>query len=557
MDLCRTAPLTIVLAIVAFAALTPDTRAEDPPLRTVIDDYVHAADPSYRWRIVSEEPAGAGTSLVVEFVSQRWLTAEDVDRTEWRHWLTVAVPEKVTSDVGLLFIGGGRNGRGAPDGPSGDMRTVAAATNTVAAELRMVPNQPLVFHDDGVERFEDDLIGYAWRQYLETGEARWLPRNAMVKSAVRAMDTITAVLAAREAPIEVDRFVVAGGSKRGWTTWLTGAVDPRVIAIAPIVIDVLNADISMRHHFAAYGFWAPSIGNYVDHGIMERMDEPRLAELYRLVDPYHYRHRLTMPKYIINASGDQFFLPDSSQFYLRDLRGETYLRYVPNADHGLDGSDALAGLVAFHGLMATGGKPPSIHWRWDDERLTVFTSGEPVEVKLWQATNPSARDFRIETFGPGFGSRTLDATGPGLYQTVIQPPAAGWKAAFAEAAFDVGGKVFKVSTSVRVTPDTVPFVDKSPTQPASITAVCTPASGSDAAALGKTLASELRRNGVGRRTRSVVKDTRLYLNWTPAGGLYARAQEVRQRLEDGGCTGFAWQLESGREITLPPVRVSR
>ena len=176
----------------------------------------------------------------------------------------------------------------------------------------------------------------------------------MVKSAVRAMDTITAVLAAREAPIEVDRFVVAGGSKRGWTTWLTGAVDPRVIAIAPIVIDVLNADISMRHHFAAYGFWAPSIGNYVDHGIMERMDEPRLAELYRLVDPYHYRHRLTMPKYIINASGDQFFLPDSSQFYLRDLRGETYLRYVPNADHGLDGSDALAGLVAFHGLMATG-----------------------------------------------------------------------------------------------------------------------------------------------------------------------------------------------------------
>ena len=37
-----------------------------------------------------------------------------------------------------------------------------------------------------------------------------------------------------------------------------------------------------------------------------------------------------MPKFMLNASGDQFFLPDSSQFYFDDLRGEKHLRYVPN-----------------------------------------------------------------------------------------------------------------------------------------------------------------------------------------------------------------------------------
>ena len=58
--------------------------------------------------------------------------------------------------------------------------------------------------------------------------------------------------------------------------------------------------------------------------------------LYDVEDPYCYRHRLTMPKYILTASGDQFFLPDCSQFYFDDLQGEKYLRTVPNADHGMD-----------------------------------------------------------------------------------------------------------------------------------------------------------------------------------------------------------------------------
>ena len=51
----------------------------------------------------------------------------------------------------------------------------------------------------------------------------------MATSAVRAMDAVQAFLGAREEnPVTVESFVVAGGSKRGWTTWLTGAVDRRV-----------------------------------------------------------------------------------------------------------------------------------------------------------------------------------------------------------------------------------------------------------------------------------------------------------------------------------------
>src|SRR5579883_2168441 len=48
--------------------------------------------------------------------------------------------------------------------------------------------------------------------------------------------------------LKVDHFVVAGGSKRGWTTWLVGTVDPRVIAIVPLVIDALNSEKITQHH---------------------------------------------------------------------------------------------------------------------------------------------------------------------------------------------------------------------------------------------------------------------------------------------------------------------
>ena len=303
----------------------------------------------------------------------------------------------------------------------------------------MVPNQPLIFHGDGVRRVEDDLIGYTWDQYIQTGEARWLARNPMVKSAVRAMDTITAATAKEANGHTVDKFVVAGGSKRGWTTWLTGAMDDRVVAIIPIVIDVLNADVSMRHHFAAYGYWAPAVGNYVQHGIMERMGNPRLIEAYKLVDPYYYRHRLKIPKLILNAAGDQFFLPDSSQFYWDDLQGEKHLRYVPNTDHGMGRSDAVRTVIAFYSMIVNGKQRPRFSWTVEDDgSFKVTTIDKPKTVRLWQATNPTHRDFRVDTLGRAYKSTELSAAPDGTYTANVKKPEKGWTAYFVELTYDKG-----------------------------------------------------------------------------------------------------------------------
>ena len=539
----------------ALALVAAHAFASDLPARTAIDDYVQAADDS-SWKIVSSAEVDGLATIVVDLVSQTWLTTEEVDRTEWQHWLTLTIPSEVASNVALLYIGGGSNGREPPAAPRREMAAIARATGTVVAELGMVPNQPLVFHGDGKPRYEDDLIGYAWVQYLRTGEPRWLPRNAMVKSAVRAMDAVSAVMAG-EAGGErtVDRFVVAGASKRGWTTWMVGAMDARVVGIIPIVIDVLNVTPSMRHHFAAYGFWAPSIGDYVAHGIMRHLDDPKLAELYRLVDPFYYRHRLAMPKLVLNAAGDQFFLPDSAQFYWRDLRGESYLRIVPNADHGLGGSDAVETIAAFHALLAQGRKPPQLSWTKKQGTLRVLTEQEPAEVRLWQATNPQARDFRLETLGAAFADTVVEADAPGLYSARVEAPESGWTAWFLELAYDVGAaSPLKLSTEVMVTPDTLPFADKAADGPASATILCRVGEGelADLAEAVQSFGQNAEVAAAGMATE--VHDGVFYVNWTPAGDIRASAAAVQGFLQERGCENFNYQLESGPGATMPPVQ---
>src|SRR6185436_6599338 len=114
----------------------------------------------------------------------------------------------------------------------------------------------------------------------------------MAKSAVRAMDAVTEFVQ-QNGGSKIQGFVVAGASKRGWTTWLTGAVDPRVNAIAPMVIDLLNMVPQMAHQLATWGSFSEQLHDYTGRGIQVHMLGTAGQELRAMVDPYSYRARLT------------------------------------------------------------------------------------------------------------------------------------------------------------------------------------------------------------------------------------------------------------------------
>ncbi len=456
--------LRVGLAVLAAASCLPGATRE-----TALDRYVQAPDPHFKYELVRTLPGDGYTAYVLSLTSQQYLTEADVNRTVWRHWLTVIKPRQVKSGIGLLMIGGGSMDDPAPDKAGGLAADVAVMTGAVTAELRMVPNQPVVFRGETRERYEDAIIAYTWDKFLRTGDERWPLRLAMTKSAVRAMDAVTGFMASEAGgKVKVDRFVVTGASKRGWTTWTTGAADRRVVAIMPAVIDLLNIVPSFQHHYRVYGAYSSEVDDYAQAGIMKWSNTVEYRNLMKIEEPFEYRDRLTMPKFIINASGDQYFLPDSSQFYFDQLPGEKYLRYVPNADHDVTkGTDAGESAAAFFESIVKGTERPRFTWKIaEDGTISVESETKPLAVKLWRATNPAARDFRLEKIGKAYRSRALKPAAPGRYIATVPKPAKGYTAYFIELTYPSAGKYpFKFTTGVKVVPDTYPFPPDKETPP--------------------------------------------------------------------------------------------
>jgi PhoPQ-activated pathogenicity-related protein len=169
-----------------------------------------------------------------------------------------------------------------------------------------------------------------------------------------------------------------------------------------------------------------------------------------------------MPKFEIFGAGDEYFLPDSSQFYFYDLPGVKYMRCVPNGDHSLDGTDALYTLWGCYQSIIFKTSLPQFSWTLQSSNtVRVVASDAPSVVTLWQATNASARDFRKVTLGAtGWTGTTLTSQGGGVYLGAVSNPAQGaWKAFFVELTYNRTSPLqpLKFTTQVYVVPDTLPY----------------------------------------------------------------------------------------------------
>jgi PhoPQ-activated pathogenicity-related protein len=473
----KTLTMRSLLSFVFPALLLVSCSSPAPETTSSIDlfpltAYAEAGDDAFRYELAETVRGESWTEYRIYLVSGTWLSGAEVDETEWWHWLTMVVPDDLRETEALMMIGGGWRGDTIPIPANGEMIQAALATGSVIAHISNIPFQPLNYKkDEREEVFEDDLIAYAWTRFLKGGATEelqhWLPRFPMTRAVIRAMDVVQEVCAIRHRT--VDGFFVAGASKRGWTTWTVAAVDDRVMGIAPVVIDLLNIIPSFTHHWQCYGEWAPAIDPYVNLGIMDWMYTDEFLEMLKLIEPYQFLDRLEMPKLLINATCDEFFVTDSWKFYWEDLPGESYLQYVPNVGHGLHGSYLPGNLVSFYQYVITGTPVPAFDWKISGD--TLYASVDPAsdcQIRLWEAVNPEGRDFRSYVVGEeAWHMQAIEAAENGKYSIPIETPEKGYKGALVEVVFEPASEFpLTLTTGTLITPDTYPFDPFVPDSPA-------------------------------------------------------------------------------------------
>lgn len=374
------------LAVLCVAATI--VAAERPmTARAELISYVNAPDASFDWKVTKVDQTGAGKIHRIDLTSQTWRGLP------WKHQFRIFEPAKYAhKGVMLLFITGGKNG-GAPKASDDVLGfAMANACGARVALLPQVPNQPLMG-----DRVEDDLISQTFVEYLASGEEDWPLLQPMVKSAVKAMDAAQAW--AKEAGEPVEKFVVTGASKRGWTTWLTGAVDSRVAAIAPMVIPTLNMKVQTQHQKDVWGFYSEQIADYTARGLTETFSTEAGAKLWKIVDPYFYIDQITVPKLQINGTNDRYWTLDSMNVYWNDLKGPSYAVYLPNAGHGLDQNREFAvnGVGALVRHVAQGKEMPKVEWKsgveGDAVTFELVAEPSPKAVRMWVARDDDL-DFR-------------------------------------------------------------------------------------------------------------------------------------------------------------------
>ena len=142
----------------------------------------------------------------------------------------------------------------------------------------------------------------------------WPLHFPMAKAIVKAMDVSEGILESKKLPIK--GFVLSGLSKRGWAVWLATIGDNknRITAIVSGVIDIFNVKENIDHIFNSYGEWPIAFYDYVSQNVTERINSKEFNQLVMLEDPIKYlaydkfKKRLSIPKIIISASGDDFFV---------------------------------------------------------------------------------------------------------------------------------------------------------------------------------------------------------------------------------------------------------
>lgn len=383
------------------------------------------------WELEPAQPVTGGSTREIRLHSQIWRGIS------WTHRLLLIEPENLgVNDVVLLYVTGN---------PSFGEDFLGLALARMAglrlAILNSVPNQPLF----GLR--EDALIAYTFERYLAEGSPEWPLLYPMTQSVIAAMDALSA-LAPKLWGASLRGFIVAGASKRGWTTYLAAAADPkRILGIIPIVYDFLNIPLQLARQEELLGGPSLKLLDYTLRGLTT-LGSPAAMRLAWLVDPFTYRHAYTMPKLVIVGSNDPYWATDATSLYWPALPDPKILFVVPNTGHNVLFGDRIFSVVAaFVRAVAKEKTLPQVQsylrFRPDRVELEVTANQKAVAAKIWLAESAIPDLDRARW-------REEELLGDGLRFQAKLKRSTPYLGVFAELTFQIEGLLFVASTPIRI-----------------------------------------------------------------------------------------------------------
>ena len=434
-------PIIIVALLCAWNA-----TAQVAPAKA-LKHYIDREDNTFAWEVRDSLRTDGAMAYRLRMQSQTWR------EFAWIHELVVIVPDKLTNDEALIHISGGSADEktGEPnyhkwsDSLIGFMSGIASRCEAVTAILWQVPRQPLYGG-----KYEDELVSFTFHNYQMDKDQTWPLLFPMTKSVIRAMDAIEEFSEKKSLAVKPERFVTNGISKRGWTTWLTAASeDKRIVAIAPMVIDILNMPVSVPYQRHMFGNYSIQIQDYVNLGLTEEVVTPAGKELVAMIDPYSYRDKYTMPKMLFFGTNDEYWTVDAVKNYIDGIPGTKYISYTTNAGHGLgDKTAAVNALEAFFRQTIDGMEYPRFDYTIKEMKgsaeLTIKADKAHLEnVIVWEALSEN-KDFRQSEFMPTIKG----ISHKGKVKVRVEYPAKGYKAFIVMAKYrhPNGGEPYNITT---------------------------------------------------------------------------------------------------------------
>ena len=230
----------------------------------------------------------------------------------------------------------------------------------------------------------------------------------------------------------------------------------------------------VRGNAQVYGRWPVAFIDYLEVNVTRCLNCPVFQELSAIEDPKVYLDRFVernVPIISISSVGDEFFLPDSSQWWYYDYSqqvggsGEAFLAIQPNAEHTLFNriEELSSTLQAFMYTINQRIDRPRFSWNMSDDGtvITVNSVDTPLNVRVFSAYNENrGRAFILNCYLSCVWRATdLPNLGNNTFVANVPVPAVGYAGFFVEISYEIapGVPALVVTTGVSIVPQILPF----------------------------------------------------------------------------------------------------